>query len=147
MPKEFGRIILPVDGSIEAKRAAKKAIFLAKHIDCSIVAIYVVETPLLTRYSSGEDILTPDIRSLLKKEGKMVLNEVEKMGKRNGVRVIKKLVEGVADEEIIKIARKRDMIVMGSKGKTALDRILVGSISEKVLHHAPCTVMIVREKD
>jgi len=147
MPREFGRIILPVDGSPEAKKAAKKAVFLAKHIGCSIVAIYVVETPLLARYSSGEDILTPDIRGLLKREGKMVLEEVEKMCKRNGVRVVKKLVEGVADEEIIKVARKRDLIVMGSKGKTALDRILIGSVSEKVLHHAPCTVMIVREKE
>ncbi|RLF56476.1 MAG: universal stress protein, partial [Thermoplasmata archaeon] len=93
------------------------------------------------------DILTPDIHALLKKEGNLVLAEVERMGKRAGVRVIRKMVEGIPDEEIIKIARKKDLIVMGSKGKTALDRILVGSVSEKVIHHAPCAVMIVRERE
>ncbi|HDN51080.1 MAG TPA: universal stress protein [Thermoplasmatales archaeon] len=147
MVKEIGRIIVPVDGSEESKKAAKKALYIAKHINSSVVALYVMDTPLLARYTYGDDILTPDIHALLKKEGNLVLAEVERMGKRAGVRVIRKMVEGIPDEEIIKIARKKDLIVMGSKGKTALDRILVGSVSEKVIHHAPCAVMIVRERE
>lgn len=145
MAKEIGRIIVPVDGSEESKRAAKKALYIAQHIDSDVVALYVMDTPLLARYTAGDDILTPDIHALLKKEGEMVLSEVETMGKRAGVHVVTKMVEGIPDEEIIKMARKRDLIVMGSKGKTALDRILIGSVSEKVMHHAPCAVMIVRE--
>jgi len=144
--KEIGRIILPTDGSEEANRAARKAIYIAKHVGVEVIALYVVDTPFLTRYSSGEDILTPDILSLIKREGRIVLNKVEKMGKRAGVKITTKMVEGIPDEEIIKIARKNDLIVMGSKGKTALDRILLGSVSEKVVHYAPCPVMIVREK-
>ncbi|RLF34138.1 MAG: universal stress protein [Thermoplasmata archaeon] len=147
MVKEIGRIIVPVDGSEESKKAAKKALYIAKHINSDVVALYVMDTPLLARYTYGDDILTPDIHALLKKEGNLVLAEVERMGKRAGVRVIRKMVEGIPDEEIIKIARKKDLIVMGSKGKTALDRILVGSVSEKVIHHAPCAVMIVRERE
>jgi len=147
MVKEIGRIIVPVDGSEESKKAAKKALYIAKHINSDVVALYVMDTPLLARYTYGDDILTPDIHALLKKEGDLVLAEVERMGKRAGVRVIRKMVEGIPDEEIIKIARKKDLIVMGSKGKTALDRILVGSVSEKVIHHAPCAVMIVRERE
>lgn len=147
MVKEIGKIIVPVDGSEESKKAAKKALYIAKHINSSVVALYVMDTPLLARYTYGDDILTPDIHALLKKEGNLVLAEVERMGKRAGVRVIRKMVEGIPDEEIIKIARKKDLIVMGSKGKTALDRILVGSVSEKVIHHAPCAVMIVRERE
>ena len=147
MVKEIGKIIVPVDGSEESKKAAKKALYIAKHINSSVVALYVMDTPLLARYTYGDDILIPDIHALLKKEGNLVLAEVERMGKRAGVRVIRKMVEGIPDEEIIKIARKKDLIVMGSKGKTALDRILVGSVSEKVIHHAPCAVMIVRERE
>ena len=147
MVKEIGRIIVPVDGSEESKKAAKKALYIAKHINSDVVALYVMDTPLLARYTYGDDILIPDIHALLKKEGNLVLAEVERMGKRAGVRVIRKMVEGIPDEEIIKIARKKDLIVMGSKGKTALDRILVGSVSEKVIHHAPCAVMIVRERE
>lgn len=144
--KEIGRIILPTDGSEEANKAARKAIYIAKHVGVEVIALYVVDTPFLTRYSSGADILTPDILSLIKREGRIVLNELEKMAKRAGVKITTKMVEGIPDEEIIKIARKNDLIVMGSKGKTALDRILLGSVSEKVVHYAPCPVMIVREK-
>ena len=143
---EFNKIILPVDGSKEAKKAAKKAIFLAKHIGVEIVAMYVIDDTILNRYPFPDDILTPNLAELLKREGKEALDEVEKMAKKEGVKIKKKIVEGIPDEEIIKEARKNDLIVMGSKGKTALDRILLGSVSEKVVHHAPCPVMIVREE-
>jgi len=145
MAKEFRRIIAPVDGSDEAKYAAKKAIFLAEHIGVDVVAIYVKDNSVLARFPVPDDVFSFNIDKLLDKEALSILDKVEKMGNKSGVRVIKKLVEGIPDEEIIKGARKSDLIVMGSKGMTALDRILIGSVSEKVLHHAPCPVMIVRK--
>ena len=147
MAKEIGKIIVPVDGSEESKKAAKKAIYIAKHIKSSILALYVIDSSFTTNYGIGSDMLSPDFSALLKREAEIVLNEVAKMGKRNGVRVVKKIVEGVPSEEIIKAANKKDLIIMGSRGRSALERILIGSVSEKVLHHAPCSVMIVREKD
>jgi len=146
MAREIGKIIVPVDGSDESKMAARKAIYIAKHIHASILAIYVIDSSLLITHGIESDILIPDFTALLRKDAEMAVNEIAKMGKRNGVRVVKKIVEGIPSEEIIKIANKRDLIIMGSKGKSALERILVGSVSEKVLHHAPCSVMIVREK-
>jgi len=145
MAKEFRRIIAPVDGSEEAKYAAKKAIFLAEHIGLDVVAMYVKDTSVFARFPVPDDVLYFNIDKLLDKEALSILDKVEKMGSKRGVRVIKKLVEGIPDEEIIKEAKKNDLIVMGSKGMTALDRILIGSVSEKVLHHAPCPVMIVRK--
>lgn len=145
MAKEFRRIIAPVDGSDEAKYAAKKAIFLAEHIGVDVVAMYVKDTSIFARFPVPDDVLSFNIDKFLEKEALSILDKVEKMGNRSGVKVIKKLVEGIPDEEIIKEARKNDLIVMGSKGMTALDRILIGSVSEKVLHHAPCPVMIVRK--
>ena len=147
MAKEIGKIIVPVDGSEESKKAAKKAIYIAKHIKSSILALYVIDSSFTTNYGIGRNMLSPDFSALLRKEAEIVLNEVAKIGKRNGVRVVKKIVEGVPSEEIIKAANKKDLIIMGSRGRSALERILIGSVSEKVLHHAPCSVMIVREKD
>lgn len=144
MAKEFNRIIAPVDGSEEAKNAARKAIFLAKHTGMDVVAIYVRDTSILARLPFPDDMLSFDMDKFLQKEALSALDNVEKMGKRAGVKVVKKMVDGIPDEEIIKMARKSDLIVMGSKGMTALDRIMVGSVSEKVMHHAPCPVMIVR---
>ena len=147
MAKEIGKIIVPVDGSEESKKAAKKAIYIAKHIKSSILALYVIDSSFTTNYGIGRNMLSPDFSALLRKEAEIVLNEVAKIGKRNGVRVVKKIVEGVPSEEIIKAANKKDLIIMGSRGRSALERILIGSVSEKVLHHASCSVMIVREKD
>jgi nucleotide-binding universal stress UspA family protein len=56
----------------------------------------------------------------------------------------KKLVEGHPAEEIIKEAKENDLIVIGSKGKTGLDRLLLGSVAENVARHASCPVMIVK---
>jgi len=146
MAKEFSRIIAPVDGSEESKYAAKKAIFLAEHIGVDVVAMYVKDTSIFARFPPLDDVLYFNMDKFLEKEALSILDKVEKMGSKRGVKVIKKLVEGIPDEEIIKEARKSDLIVMGSKGITALDRILIGSVSEKVLHHAPCPVMIVRRQ-
>lgn len=144
MVQEFKRIIAPIDGSEEAKKAARKAIFLAKHIGVDVTAMYIVDTSLLAKFPAPEDITTFDIDRYLKKDGHDALDNVEAMGNEMGVAVNKKMVNGIPDQEIIKAARKSDLIVMGSKGMTALDRILIGSVSEKVMHHAPCPVLIVR---
>jgi nucleotide-binding universal stress UspA family protein len=66
------------------------------------------------------------------------------MGSDMGVKVKKELVEGTPDDEIIKLANKNDLIIMGCKGHSVFGRILIGSVSEKVLHHSDATVMIVR---
>ncbi len=147
MAKEIGKIIVPVDGSDESKKAAKKAIYIAKHLKSSITALYVIDSSFTINYGIARDILSPDFPALLRREADIVLNEVAKMGKRNGVRVVKKIVEGIPSEEIIKAANKKDLIIMGSRGRSTFEKILIGSVSEKVLHHAPCSVMIVREKD
>lgn len=140
MAKEFGRIILPTDGSDEAKKAMEKAIFLASHLDINVVAMFVVDMSHLSRFPV--EIMPSSIYEFLQKEALSCLNEVEKMGKRMGVKVTKKIVEGIPYEEIVREARKNDLIVMGNKGMTALDRIFLGSVAEKVVRHAPCTVMI-----
>jgi nucleotide-binding universal stress UspA family protein len=85
-----------------------------------------------------------DIAKTMKKHGEKILDETEKMGSDMGVKVKKELVEGAPDDEIIKLANKNDLIIMGCKGHSVFGRILIGSVSENVLHHSDATVMIVR---
>jgi nucleotide-binding universal stress UspA family protein len=66
------------------------------------------------------------------------------MGKTAGVSVMKKLVVGLPEEVIINEGKKDDLIVMGCKGLTGLDLVLLGSVCEKVSHHAKAPVLIVR---
>ncbi len=145
MARAFERIIAPIDGSEGAKKAAGRAIYLAKHLGIKVVALYVVDASLIAKIPSPEELGSFNIDIFLEKEGLAALDEVESMGMEEDVTVEKKMVEGIPDHEIIEVAGKNDLIVMGSKGMTALDRILIGSVSEKVMHHADGPVMIVRE--
>jgi nucleotide-binding universal stress UspA family protein len=145
MKKEFERIVVPVDGSDIAKKAAKKAIFLAKSTGIKAVAMYVVNIPNLPAlYECPDEIPYIQVHQLLKDKGNSYLEEIEKLGKKMGVNVSKKIVDGHPAEEIIKEVKKNNLVVIGSKGTTALDRLLMGSVAENVVHHAPCPVMVVK---
>ena len=145
MKKEVERIIVPIDGSQEAKKAAKKAIFLAKSTGIKAVAICVVDIPYLPAlYEQPDEIPYIQIRQLLEDKGNSYLEEIVELGKKMGVNISKKIVDGHPAEEIIKEAKKNDLVVIGSKGTTALDRLLMGSVAENVVHHASCPVMIVK---
>jgi nucleotide-binding universal stress UspA family protein len=141
--KGFNKIILAVDGSEASKKASKKAFSLAKETDMYVTALHVVHVPT-TAIPTTQTAYMGDISKSMKEQGETILSEIEEMGSDMDVKVEKKLVEGIPDDEIIKLANKNDLVVMGSKGHSALGRILVGSISEKVLHHSDATVMIVR---
>ena len=140
--KEFRRIIAAVDGSKGSKHAAKKAIDLAKDTGVDIVALYVIQEPNEIYPELGT--MYPDAITLMKKEGRSFLDEIKKMGSEIGVNVKTKLAMGHPDQEIIKEAGKNDLIVMGCKGKSALSRILMGSVCEKVMHHSSSPVMVIR---
>ena len=58
--------------------------------------------------------------------------------------MIKKIVDGRPIDEIVKEAKKNDLIILGSKGKTGLSRLLIGGIAKNVTLHALCSVMILR---
>ena len=139
--KDFKRIILPVDGSAYSRRAAKKAFAIGKKTGIDVLAIYVVENPPVYPEMAG---WYPEIIESTKRYGLSILDEIEKMGSKVGIHVITKLKEGRPDQEIIKEARKNDLIVMGCKGRSGLSSILVGSVCEKVFHHSSSPVMVVR---
>ena len=140
--KDFRRIIAAVDGSKHSKRAAKKAINLAKDTGTEIEALYVVHQHNSVYPEFGG--IYPGAISLLKKEGNSILKEVKKMGSSMGVDVKTKLVVGFPDLKIIKEAGKNDLIVMGCKGHSALSSILTGNVCEKVIHHSSSPVMVIR---
>jgi len=144
MPKEFERILVPVDGSEVAKKAAKKALALAKSLDTKVVVMHVINIDL---YVYHTEIVYPaeiPLQELIQREAQSYLNEIVNLGEQMGITVSKKLVEGHPAEEIIQEAKKDDLIVIGCKGRTGLDRLLLGSVAENVARHASSPVMIVK---
>jgi nucleotide-binding universal stress UspA family protein len=139
---EFKRIIAAIDGSMYSKRFAKKALYLAKQNGVSVTALYVINPPE-TIYPEFTEMY-PNAVALLKKGRRSTLDEIKKLGDKMGVPVKTKLVVGHPDQEIIKEAGKQDLIVLGCKGKSGLERILMGRVCEKVLHHSQLPVLMVR---
>lgn len=141
--RKKGRIIVPIDGSTEMEKVIEKALVLAKKIKRDVVAFYVVDTPRLT------EVIPPDEtavvwESLLSTEAHNILDKIEKDGKKMRVKVIKKIVKGIPDDEIVKEAKKQDLIIMGCRSKNIFDRLLANNVCEKVRDHSSSSIITYR---
>lgn len=139
----FKRIIVPIDGSELSKKAAKVGCYLAKETNKTCILLHVNEIPATALYP-GEATYASNLSKRLKEEGKSILNDAKKVFSDKEIPVQTKLVEGIAYEEIINFVNSDDIIIMGGKGHSAVERIFIGSVSEKVLHHSDSSVMIIR---
>ena len=139
----FNRIIVPLDGSDAAKKALRYAIPIAKKVELPILSIYVIDLNIYEETMTSDQV-SNQMRSILRNEGESVLNNAKKMGDDNGLVIQTRLLRGIPSEEIVNLADKNDLIIMGNKGKSRLKQVFIGSVSENVLHHAECNVMSVR---
>lgn len=139
----FEKILVATDGSDHGTRAAKVAIELGKVSGGTVTAIYVADTNRTSHLP--DDMLLYSIRELLLKEGKEAVKHVEMMAKDAGVPFESVLVEGNPGGEIISYAEKAgmDIIILGSVGRTGLDKFLLGSVAEKVVRNSKIPVLTV----
>lgn len=112
--------------------------------EVEVISIYVVDTsvPFLTPKKVKEMMIEE-----LTERGNEILQSMEKkfIDVCKGIKFKKILAEGDPAEEIIKTAGKEnvDLIILGT-GKSKIDKRLLGSVSEKVVHSAPCSILLVR---
>ena len=138
----FKSILLGVDGSPHALKAAKVAGELARAMqaDLRIVAAYDPVPPYL-----GEPNLLDTIAARQKHAEEIIRAALKEVG-QTPTEVKTEMLEGSAAEVIIEVAntRKTDLIVVGSRGLGKLAGLLLGSQSQKIIQHAPCPVLVVR---
>jgi nucleotide-binding universal stress UspA family protein len=139
----FERILLAVDGSEHALRAARTAGDLARHMKSAELRIVVVYEPIPSYLGD------PDFQKAINARLKEAQGILEKAGEAvgdSGIVVQTELIEGDSAEAIIEVAQTRNsnVIVMGSRGLGRLAGLVLGSTSQKVVSLAPCPVLIVR---
>ena len=144
-------ILLATDGSEEAQVAAKTAADLTKSTNSELHLIYVGHMPSIFYESPGTMALDPDLRSRMEEEAEeaaktnleMQVQKIREAGIE--VAVIHTSV-GFPDVEIVGLAERlgAGLIVMGSRGLGPLKRALMGSVSDSVVRHAHCPVLVVR---
>lgn len=143
----FSRILVGLDGSDYSLRALDFAIDLAKKYQSQLVLVHVVMRQIYAINPPEAGILagTAIVREL-ETEGKTILAQGEEKVKAQGLPVEARLRQGVPAEELLRAAadEKVDLMVLGSRGLSQVRAFLLGSVSDKVSHHAKCPTLIVR---
>ncbi len=140
------KILIATDGSEYTKNAVEYGIDLAKNTEAKLYAIYVIDTAAFA--SIPMDAAWESMYELLKQEGDEATKYVADRAESEGLSVERLTIEGHPAEEIIKNADKNsvNLIVMGTLGKSGLDRFLLGSVAEKVVRISKIPVLVVRGK-
>jgi nucleotide-binding universal stress UspA family protein len=139
----FRRILVPYDFSDAARAALGVASDLAAAHRGRLTVLHVVA---LTPLYPGPDTAAwamPEAE-LMASERQHLEAEVARVTRRRGVRAACRVVLGVPYQRIIEAARDADVVVMGTAGRTGVARLVIGSVAERVVRHAPVPVLTVR---
>ena len=140
----FKTILVAMDGSKASEKALEAAINESKIRDSNLNAVYIIETGGFK--SIPTDSAMELLYSKLETVGKNAFSEGEKLAKTHNVELKTHIKQGHAGEEIIKMAEEinADLIVMGSTGKSDIDRLILGSVTEFVIRNSKVSTMVVR---
>jgi nucleotide-binding universal stress UspA family protein len=140
----FRKILTALDGSKASETALKQAIDEARVWGAELHGVYVVETGLFS--SVPMDNTWEVIYGLLEKEGQEALTTARQMARTAGTEVTTHMRQGRAGNEILRLADEigADLIVMGSHGKSNIDRLLIGSVTGHVVKYSTITTLVVR---
>jgi nucleotide-binding universal stress UspA family protein len=149
----FERILIATDGSKFGEKAAKVGIELAKLSGGKVIIVYVAD---INKYTSSAGLISPFggvspdaidvVVESIREAGEKATLHVSDLARASDVESERLIVEGNPPNEILRIAEddKIDVIVIGSIGKTGLEKFLMGSVAEKVVHDSKLPVLIVR---
>lgn len=144
MTIQFKKIFIATDGSQHNKRAIDYGIELARLACGKVIVGYVLDTAAFT--SLPTDVGWEMMYELMENEAKEAVEYVNNLASTKNVEVEKVILEGHPSHEIIEYSQKNeiDVIVMGTLGKSGLDRFLLGSVAEKVTRNSNVPVLVVR---
>jgi len=145
----FTSIVVGTDGSDTAHTALRRAIDLAAGVGARLQIVSAYE-PVSDQRLRGEQVIVPaDLQWMINPHDDVMalLEQAQAEAREAGVAEVETFArQGDAADAIVDVAEEQrsDLIVVGNKGMTGAKRFLLGSVPNKVSHHAPCSVLIVR---
>ena len=136
------KILLAIDGSEHSHAVVDKAIEFAKLLTAEVILVFCHEKlPVIL----GQPYRDRQIADILRESEKLIEPFVQRL-QREDIKVEDRLMEGPAGKMIPDIAKIEncDLIIMGSRGLSNLTSMIVGSVTNRVLQIAPCSVLVVR---
>jgi nucleotide-binding universal stress UspA family protein len=148
----ISKIIVPTDGSKTARKAAVYAVDLARQLKASVIALSVIDKRMFVAQTvpaaKAKRPTAETVEDFLMEAAKGYTEEIKKLCDESGVEVHVSIKMGYPAEEIVKEAKKlkANLIVMGSRGRSALSATVLGSVSYGVIHNDKSVpVLIVRD--
>jgi len=149
------KMIVALDGSESARKALNFALDIAEDCSASVLLVSIVPPliiPTFVEPPADGFVLPPETMNEYMEETRAryeeVLSQALKEIKENrpNIEVSTRLVEGRPTDQIVKIAEEEgpDILVVGSRGLSGIEELFLGSVSEGVVHKAPCPVLVVK---
>lgn len=141
------RVLHATDFSAASSRAFKRAVDIAKASGAELLLVHVLPSvfPVVADgYVSPK--VYEDLEAATRADGQKRLDRLARRARASGARVKNLLLEGVPHERIAQAARARkaDMVVIGTHGRTGFAKLVLGSVASRVLAISPCPVLTVR---
>ncbi len=142
----FLHMLVPVDGSESSRKAADFAVRLAFCEKCEVAAVHVVDEQIAEEMARFSEAPLEVVVEKMKKSGAAYLEDVRKRGEEEGVQVTGEVRVGVPHQVVLALAAEKgaDLIVMGKVGRKGPRRVLIGSVTERVIEHSPVPVLVVK---
>lgn len=145
----INKILYPVDGSENSRKALEIVRETALRFGATVLTVNIYELPgevieIIGAYQSTFSYLS-DIENNFREYGGTILKEIKAELENSGINVDSLLLKGEAGVAITEMVMKEkcDIVIMGSRGMGTLRSILLGSVSDYVIHHSKCPVLIV----
>jgi len=140
------RILVPLDFSDCSSDALQYATLMAKQFKAKVILLHVIDIKGLT---GGFSLSVEERDHALEAVGGKLLSDAAASLEADGIGVAREVRKGVPPQEILKGAEEHgaDLIVMGTAGRTGLERLVVGSVAERVVQMAKCPVLTVHAGD
>jgi nucleotide-binding universal stress UspA family protein len=136
----YDDILFPTDGSSAASVAFEHALNQAEAFDSTLHVLYVANTTYQDMGATGS-LSVEDLRE----NGREVLERIERQARDAAVVTETHIEEGDPHKQILSHTDETDMIVMGTRGRSGIDRYLLGSVTEKVVRTSDIPVFTVRD--
>jgi nucleotide-binding universal stress UspA family protein len=144
----FGSIVVGTDGSETANEAVRQAVDLAKAVGATVQLVSAYEPVANQRIREEKQQAPDDVQWSInpREDVDGTLEEAKELAEQAGVTVERFARQGDPADAILDVAEEThaDLIIVGNKGMTGARRFLLGSVPNKVSHHAPCSVLIIR---
>jgi nucleotide-binding universal stress UspA family protein len=144
----FGSIVVGTDGSDTAKEAVRQAVELASSVGARMLLVSAYQPVSGLRLRDEVEQLPEDVQWMVnpREDVNTTLHDAAALAEAAGVPVETFARQGDPADAILDVAEEQDadLIVIGNKGMTGAKRFLLGSVPNKVSHHAPCSVLIIR---